>query len=113
VNNAYGLQDHAVCQSITQAAKKGRIDAVIQSTDKNFMVPVGGAIIAGPDEKFMNAIAKNYPGRASGSPVLDLFITLLSLGRNGYEKLLQERKVCLVFSPTQSSSVSGRTFSSA
>jgi len=58
------------------------------------MVPVGGAIIAGSDEKFMAAIAKNYPGRASGSPVLDLFITLLELGRDGYEQLLQKRKVC-------------------
>lgn len=69
------------------------MDAVVQSTDKNFMVPVGGAIIAGPDEKFIAAIAKNYPGRASGSPVLDLFITLLSFGRTGYETMLQEQKV--------------------
>ena len=93
-----------MCQNLTQAAKKGRVDAIVQSTDKNFMVPVGGAIIAGPDEKFMEAIAKNYPGRASGSPVLDLFITLLSLGRNGYEKLLQERKVHLLPSLVTSSS---------
>lgn len=93
VNNAYGLQDVAASQSITQASVGGRVDAVIQSTDKNFMVPVGGAIIAGPNENFISAIAKNYPGRASGSPVLDLFVTLLTLGRNGYEGLLQERKV--------------------
>lgn len=93
VNNAYGLQDVAASHTITQASIVGRVDAVIQSTDKNFMVPVGGAIIAGPNESFIDAIAKNYPGRASGSPVLDLFVTLLSLGRNGYEKLLLERKV--------------------
>ena len=31
-------------------------------------------------------------GRASGSPTMDLFITLLSLGRVGYCKLLADRK---------------------
>ncbi len=31
---------------MTAAWRKGRVDAVVQSTDKNFMVPVGGAIVA-------------------------------------------------------------------
>ena len=31
-------------------------------------------------------------GRASGSPTMDLFMTLLSLGRAGYRKLLADRK---------------------
>jgi len=31
---------------VTAAWRKGRVDAVVQSTDKNFMVPVGGAVIA-------------------------------------------------------------------
>lgn len=31
-------------------------------------------------------------GRASGSPTMDLFITLLSLGRAGYRRLATERK---------------------
>ena len=33
-----------------------------------------------------------FTGRASGSPTMDLFITLLSLGRAGYRKLLSDRK---------------------
>ena len=33
-----------------------------------------------------------YTGRASASPSLDLFITLLSLGKEGYKKLLTDRK---------------------
>ena len=33
-----------------------------------------------------------FEGRASGSPTMDLFITLLSLGRAGYRKLLADRK---------------------
>jgi O-phospho-L-seryl-tRNASec:L-selenocysteinyl-tRNA synthase len=31
---------------VTAAWRKGRVDAVVQSTDKNFMVPVGGAVVA-------------------------------------------------------------------
>ena len=45
-----------------QAARIGRVDAFVQSTDKNFMVPVGGAIVAGFDEKFIDAVSKTYPG---------------------------------------------------
>jgi len=33
-----------------------------------------------------------YAGRASASPYIDLFITLLSMGLNGYKNLLEERK---------------------
>lgn len=76
---------------------QGRVDGIIQSTDKNFMVPVGGAIIAGPDPSFLSSIAKNYPGRASGSPSLDLFITLVGLGNSGYEEYLLKRKVGYFF----------------
>ena len=41
------------------------MDAFIQSTDKNFMVPVGGAIVAGFDENFIDAVSKTYPGKWS------------------------------------------------
>ena len=34
-----------LCREVTSAWRKGRVDAVVQSTDKNFMVPVGGAIV--------------------------------------------------------------------
>lgn len=42
--------------------RKGRIDVFVQSTDKNFLVPVGGAIIAGFDKTILNKITSNYPG---------------------------------------------------
>ena len=45
-----------------QAARIGRVDAFVQSCDKNFMVPVGGAVIAGFDNKFIEKISKTYPG---------------------------------------------------
>lgn len=46
VNNAYGVQSHAICKEIANAWRRGRVDCVVQSTDKNFLVPVGGSIVA-------------------------------------------------------------------
>ncbi|XP_032437958.1 O-phosphoseryl-tRNA(Sec) selenium transferase isoform X1 [Xiphophorus hellerii] len=92
VNNAYGVQSSKCMHLIQQGARVGRIDAFVQSLDKNFMVPVGGAIIAGFDESFVQEISKMYPGRASASPSLDVLITLLTLGSNGYKRYLSERK---------------------
>ena len=46
INNAYGVQSAALCAAVAAAWRRGRVDAVVQSTDKNFMVPVGGAVIA-------------------------------------------------------------------
>ena len=34
----------------------GRVDAVVQSTDKNFLVPVGGAVVCGPDVSFIEQV---------------------------------------------------------
>uniref|UniRef100_A0A8C6V3B9 O-phosphoseryl-tRNA(Sec) selenium transferase n=1 Tax=Neogobius melanostomus TaxID=47308 RepID=A0A8C6V3B9_9GOBI len=92
VNNAYGVQSSKCMHLIQQGSRVGRIDAFVQSLDKNFMVPVGGAIIAGFDDAFIQEISKMYPGRASASPSLDVLITLLTLGASGYKRLLSERK---------------------
>lgn len=92
VNNAYGLQSARLMHLIHEASKKGRIDAFVQCTDKNLLVPVGGAVISGFDKSLLERISRNYPGRASFSPVVDVFITLLSLGSNGYKNLIFERK---------------------
>jgi O-phospho-L-seryl-tRNASec:L-selenocysteinyl-tRNA synthase len=72
--------------------RTGRVDVYVQSTDKNFMVPVGGSIIAGFNESFISKIGQCYPGRASSSPILDLFITLLSIGSEKYIAFVRERK---------------------
>ncbi|MCL4137385.1 UNVERIFIED_CONTAM: hypothetical protein GTU68_040353 [Idotea baltica] len=97
INNAYGLQASKCCHHIEQAARVGRVDAFVQSTDKNLMVPVGGAIIAGFDDQFINKLSKSYPGRASGSPILDVFVTLLSMGVEGYKDLLGQRKELKIY----------------
>lgn len=92
INNAYGVQSSKCMHLIEQASRKGRVDAFVQSTDKNFMVPVGGTIIAGFDEKFIAKVSQCYPGRASSSPILDLFITFLSVGSKDYLSKIKERK---------------------
>lgn len=95
VNNAYGLQSSKACHtintSISKVSKDSRLDAFVQSTDKNFMVPVGGSIIASGSTDNLTDISQTYPGRATSSPIIDLFITLLSMGRRGYSELLQNR----------------------
>ena len=44
----------------------GRVDAYVQSTDKNLMVPVGGSIVAGFQPEFIANISKTYPGESCG-----------------------------------------------
>lgn len=92
INNAYGLQCEKTSKLINRACAVGRVDAIVCSTDKNFMVPVGGAVVVSPSATVIQIIGKVYAGRASSSPVVDLFITLLSMGLNGYQLLLSERR---------------------
>ncbi|KAF4733837.1 hypothetical protein FOZ63_013512 [Perkinsus olseni] len=93
VNNAYGLQCTKCCSLIeeTSRASDARVDAVVQSTDKNFLVPIGGSIVIGRSD-LVSAVGAGYPGRASMSPILDLFITLLSLGKSGWMAMLKKRR---------------------
>eukprot|EP01125_Pyxidicula_operculata_P010066 TRINITY_DN3312_c0_g1_i1.p1 TRINITY_DN3312_c0_g1~~TRINITY_DN3312_c0_g1_i1.p1 ORF type:complete len:358 (+),score=69.82 TRINITY_DN3312_c0_g1_i1:672-1745(+) len=92
INNAYGIQDTKCCHVINEACRLGQVDIVVQSTDKNFMVPVGGAILCSPDKEWIERVSKLYPGRASASSVIDLFITLLSMGSNKYLQMRKDRK---------------------
>ncbi|EAR84373.1 O-phosphoseryl-tRNA(Sec) selenium transferase (macronuclear) [Tetrahymena thermophila SB210] len=92
VNNAYGLQCTKIANSVNMGIKNGRVDCLISSTDKNLMVPVGGAFIYSHSEKVIQEINQLYPGRASAGPILDVFITLLSMGKKGLKDLLSQRK---------------------
>lgn len=71
VNNAYGMQCSVIGKLIDRAFLKGRVDAVVQSSDKNFMVPVGGAILACAKNNawLLKEVCGSYPGRASSSPI--------------------------------------------
>lgn len=62
INNAYGLQSSYICSHIQQASRAGRVDLLVQSTDKNLMVPVGGAIVAGFNKEIVHNVAKTYAG---------------------------------------------------
>jgi O-phospho-L-seryl-tRNASec:L-selenocysteinyl-tRNA synthase len=90
--NAYGVQSPEWMKLIRSAIDAGRVDAVIQSTDKNILTPVGGAIIGSPIEETLIKISQSYPGRASASPIVDFLISMLSLGVSGYNKLLKKQK---------------------
>ena len=74
----------------------GRVDAWVSSTDKNFLVPVGGAIVASPSTSVIEAVSRCYPGRAALSPILDFFITLIQMGTQGLARILEERKAVAV-----------------
>ena len=57
------------------------------------MVPVGGSVVYSPKKKdIVEKINKFYPGRASSSPLMDLFLTYLQCGEINFKSLLQERK---------------------
>ena len=97
INNAYGIQCSKINEMMIQSHKKGRVDLVVQSTDKNFMVPVGGSIVFSSNAKLIEEVGKIYPGRASMGPIMDLFITLLSMGKRKYLELIKERKENFVY----------------
>ncbi|OEH75676.1 O-phosphoseryl-tRNA selenium transferase [Cyclospora cayetanensis] len=92
VNNAYGLQCSKCCALVEQGCSAGRVDLVVSSCDKNFLTPVGGALIYGPAPELVSRVSACYPGRASISPILDLLITLLEMGKVGLKQLLRDRK---------------------
>eukprot|EP01071_Lankesteria_metandrocarpae_P003670 Lankesteria_metandrocarpae@DN3109_c1_g1_i2.p1 len=71
-----------------------RLDFVVQSTDKNFMVPVGGSVVASPHTHLIEGLSESYPGRASASPTIDLLLTLLQMGADEFTARRDER--CLL-----------------
>lgn len=92
VNNAYGLQCAKTTDMLNKANSLDLVDVVVQSTDKNFLVPVGGSLIFSANKWMVKEISESYPGRASSNCVIDMFITLTSLGRDGLRTLMKTRK---------------------
>ena len=106
------MQSKSTAKLVNRACTVGRVDVVVQSTDKNFMVPVGGAIITSPDADMIDAISRSYAGRASMDPVLDVFITLLSMGECGLKALLNERERCFSILKHELKELSNYTYTS-
>ncbi|MFX1370423.1 MAG: O-phosphoseryl-tRNA(Sec) selenium transferase [Promethearchaeota archaeon] len=92
VVNAYGVQSPEWMALIKSAIDAGRVDAIIQSTDKNFLTPVGGTVIASPIKENIIKISQAYAGRASATPVVNFLISMLSLGISGYQRLITEQQ---------------------
>ncbi|MFX1375364.1 MAG: O-phosphoseryl-tRNA(Sec) selenium transferase [Promethearchaeota archaeon] len=90
--NAYGVQCPEWMKLIRSAIDAGRVDAIIQSTDKNFLTPVGGALIASPIQENITKISQAYAGRASATPIVNFLISMLSLGINGYKKYIEDQQ---------------------
>ena len=91
INNAYGVQSEKIMSEIRAAADAGRVDAVVQSSDKNFLSPVGASIIVSPSKEFIEQIADTYPGRASAAPVVQTLAAMLALGLNNYKDLQRQQ----------------------
>jgi len=91
INNAYGVQSERTMNEIRSAADAGRVDAVVQSSDKNFLSPVGASIIVSTSKEFIEQIADTYAGRASAAPVVQTLAALLALGLNNYKDLQRQQ----------------------
>ncbi|XES77071.1 MAG: O-phosphoseryl-tRNA(Sec) selenium transferase [Candidatus Bathyarchaeia archaeon] len=92
INNSFGVQSREIMKLVRGAVDAGRVDAIIQSTDKNFLTPVGGAIVASPNEEFLNNVSEAYAGRATAAPIVQFLAAILSIGVGGYEELRNQQE---------------------
>ncbi|UXM85251.1 O-phosphoseryl-tRNA(Sec) selenium transferase [Methanococcus aeolicus] len=91
INGAYAIQNQYYIDRLKKAFKY-RVDAVISSSDKNLLTPIGGGIIYSKDKEFINEISKTYPGRACATPIVNTLVSLLSIGLNNYKELMKQQK---------------------
>lgn len=92
INNAYGVQSESVMASVRSAIDAGRVDAVVQSSDKNFLSPVGGSVVVSPSRESIQRTSDTFAGRATAAPVVQTLVALLALGLDGYRSLREEQK---------------------
>jgi O-phospho-L-seryl-tRNASec:L-selenocysteinyl-tRNA synthase len=91
INNAYGVQSERVMGEVRAAVDAGRVDAVVQSSDKNFLSPVGASIVVSPRKEFIESVADTYAGRATAAPVVQTLAALLAIGLDTYKDLQKEQ----------------------
>jgi O-phospho-L-seryl-tRNASec:L-selenocysteinyl-tRNA synthase len=91
INNAYGVQSEAIMARLQSAIDAGRVDAIVQSSDKNFLAPVGASILVSPSQETVEITAESYAGRASAAPVAQTLAALLALGLERYRILRDEQ----------------------
>lgn len=93
INGAYALQNKYYINKLNRAFKY-RVDAVVSSSDKTLLTPIGGSIIYSKDKEFLREISLSYPGRACATPIVNILISLLSLGMDKYLKLMDQQIEC-------------------
>ncbi len=108
INNAYGVQSERVMSSIRSAIDAGRVDIIVQSSDKNFLTPVGGSIIASPDGAIIEQVAETYAGRATAAPIVQTLSAMLLIGLERYTELRDKQKSNLSFLKEQLESIAGK-----
>ncbi len=91
INGAYAIQNKFYINKLNKAFKY-RVDAVVSSSDKNLLTPIGGGIIYSKDRKFLNEVSYCYPGRACATPIVNILVSLLSMGMNKYIELMKQQK---------------------
>ncbi|MHA1847530.1 MAG: O-phosphoseryl-tRNA(Sec) selenium transferase [Promethearchaeota archaeon] len=91
INNSYGVQSEVFMKIVRGAMDAGRVDFIVQSTDKNFLTPVGGAVVASASPEKIRALSRVYAGRASIQPLLQFIASTLTLGIEGYKNLMHEQ----------------------
>jgi O-phospho-L-seryl-tRNASec:L-selenocysteinyl-tRNA synthase len=91
INGAYAIQNNFYIDKLKKAFKH-RVDAVVSSSDKNLFTPIGGGIIYSKDREFLREVSLSYPGRACATPVVNILVSLLSLGMDKYLDLMKKQK---------------------
>jgi O-phospho-L-seryl-tRNASec:L-selenocysteinyl-tRNA synthase len=92
INNSYGVQNEVYLKSLRGAIDAGRVDYIVQSTDKNFLTPVGGAVVCSPSAERIAAASSAYAGRATAQPLVQFVAAVLVMGLNGYKALMAEQR---------------------
>eukprot|EP00116_Pleurobrachia_bachei_P010819 sb/3471081/ len=69
----------------------GRVDMYVQSLDKNFMVPVGGSIVAGFTSDVIKGVSQVYPDTLDDTLRLTLFHQVFSYLKEKLTDLAKER----------------------
>ncbi len=92
INNAYGVQSQKIMESIRSAVDAGRVDAIVQSSDKNFLCPVGASIVVSPNPEIIEKTSNTYAGRATAAPIIQTLAALLALGNDNYRALQKQQE---------------------
>jgi O-phospho-L-seryl-tRNASec:L-selenocysteinyl-tRNA synthase len=91
INGAYAIQNKFYINKLNRAFKY-RVDAVVSSSDKNLLTPIGGGIIYSKDREFLKEVSYSYPGRACATPIVNILVSMLSIGMNRYLELMKQQK---------------------